>query len=172
MKTQIIISFVLFTLTFPRTNARSQLKDQTLIETTCRHTTNYQLCVDTIRADPKSAGEDVAGLGLIVIEAVKAKSKAALSAAKRLLRSRPELAEPLQECASMYRAVIEADYPEAKESIRGNPKFAENGMADAAVEANNCEWAFEGVAKSPLTAVNGAVRDLAVVARAIIRNLL
>ncbi|KAL6503326.1 hypothetical protein OROGR_025249 [Orobanche gracilis] len=167
MKNQIIISFVLLTLTFPHTNAI-----KTLIETTCKHTTKYQLCVDTIRADPKSAGADVAGLGLIVVEAVKAKSKVALYAAKKLLRSRPELAKPLQECIDVYKAVIEADYPEAVQSIRGNPKFAENGMADVAVEADDCEGAFEGMGKSPLTAVNSAVRDLAVVARAIIRNLL
>ncbi|KAL6526467.1 hypothetical protein OROGR_015557 [Orobanche gracilis] len=172
MKIQIIISFVLFTLTFPHTNARSQQEDQTLIETTCNHTTKYQLCLDTIRADPKSAGADLAGLGLIVIEAIKKKSKLALSATKRLLRRHPELAKPLQECADVYKAVIKADYPVAVQAIRGNPKFAENGIADVAVEAEYCEGAFKGVAKSPLTAENDAVKNLAVVARAIIRNLL
>ncbi|GFP97225.1 cell wall / vacuolar inhibitor of fructosidase 1 [Phtheirospermum japonicum] len=172
MKTSIIISFVLFALTIIHTNAKSQQNDQNLIETTCKHTPNYPLCIKTIRAEPTSAGADVAGLGFILVEAVKAKSKVALSAARRLSRTQPKLAKPLKECADVYKAVIEADVPEAEQSVRGNPKFAENGMADAAVEADVCEAAFKGVAKSPLTAANNAVRDLAVVARAIIRNLL
>ncbi|KAL3641876.1 hypothetical protein CASFOL_012691 [Castilleja foliolosa] len=172
MKTSIIISFLLLALTIFHTNAKSQQNDQTLIETTCKRTPNYPLCIKTIRAEPTSSNADVAGLGLILVQAVKTKSKMALSSARRLGKTQPKMAKPLKECADVYKAVIEADVPMAEQSIRGNPKFAENGMADAAVEADVCEAAFRGVAKSPLTAENNAVRDVAVVARAIIRNLL
>ncbi|KAK6146246.1 hypothetical protein DH2020_020115 [Rehmannia glutinosa] len=140
-------------------------KDENLIETTCKNTPHYQLCINTLRADKGSSGADVAGLGLIMVEAVKAKSKEALSAIKKLQKSQPKLATPLQQCRDMYKAVVSGDVPEAEQSIRGNPKFAENGMADAAVEADDCEAAFQGVAKSPLTAVNTAARELAEVAR-------
>lgn len=155
-------------------DAISQQKDQNLIETTCKNTPNYHLCMTTLRANRGSASADVAGLGLIMVGAVKAKSKEALSAINKLSKSgQPKLSQALHQCKEVYNAVLEGDVPEAEQAVRGNPKFAENGMADAAVEADTCEGAFEGVvAKSPLSGVNTAVRDLAVVARAIIRNLL
>ncbi|KAL7080832.1 hypothetical protein ACP275_14G002800 [Erythranthe tilingii] len=146
--------FLVITLSSVHAMAKSQQKDQNLIESTCKNTPIYQLCIATLRADPGSAAADVAGLALIMIEAVEAKSKEALSA----------------QCKEEYKAVLEGDVPVAKSAVRGNPKFAEGGMADAKVEADDCEDALGG--KSPLTKVNGDVADLAVVARAIIRNLL
>ncbi|KAL2459357.1 Cell wall/vacuolar inhibitor of fructosidase 1 [Forsythia ovata] len=149
-----------------------QEKDQNLIETTCKNTPNYQLCISTLRANPGSINTDVAGLGLIMVDAVKAKAKETRNAIEKLKGSRPELGNALNECTKGYNAILEADVPEAVEALtKGNPKFAENGMADSSVEAVLCEDRFKQVT-SPLTVLNNAVRDLSDVARAIIRNLL
>ncbi|CAI9776184.1 unnamed protein product [Fraxinus pennsylvanica] len=148
-----------------------QEKDQNLIKTTCRNTPNYQLCISTLRADPTSINEDVAGLGLIMVAAVKAKAKEAMEAIKKLKVSGPELRNALNDCSGRYKAILVGDVPEAEKALQGNPKFAENGMADSSIEAIACEQNFKKV-KSPLTGLNNAMRDLSDVARAIIRNLL
>ncbi|KAL2470250.1 Cell wall/vacuolar inhibitor of fructosidase 1 [Abeliophyllum distichum] len=149
-----------------------QDKYQNLIETTCKNTPNYQLCIYTLRAHPGSINTDVEGLGLVMVYAVKAMAKEARDAIKKLKGSRPELRNALNECTKGYNAILEADVPEAVEALtKGEPKFAENGMADSSVETVLCEDRFKH-GKSPLTRMNKAVRDLSDVARAIIRNLL
>lgn len=165
---KISISLIIFTIITTTTDQTYGISN--LIETTCKNTPNYRLCINTLMANQGGAATDVAELGLIMVGAVKAKSREALSAVKKLSRNRKVSVEALQRCKDAYEAVVDADVPEAEGSVRGNPKFAENGMADAAVEADNCDGAFGG--KSPLSGVNRAVRELAVVARAIIRNLL
>ncbi|GER38313.1 invertase inhibitor [Striga asiatica] len=178
MKTPIIILYLaLLSPAIVPATAKPPQNNQSLIESICKRTPNYRLCLTTIRADHTSAGSDVAGLGLILIRAVKSETNKALSAAARLVKTHPHLKAPLGKCADVYRAVIEADVPVAEQSIRGNPKFAENGMADVAVEADACERALgrataAAAPETPMTAANRAVRDLAVVARAVIRNLL
>ncbi|KAL2470246.1 Cell wall/vacuolar inhibitor of fructosidase 1 [Abeliophyllum distichum] len=149
-----------------------QEKDQNLIETTCKNTPNYQLCISTLRAHPGSINTDIEGLGLIMVYAVKAKAIETSNAIKKLKGSQPELRNALNDCSGRYNAILEADVPEAVEAlIKGDPKFAEDGMADASLEAVSCEKSFKQVI-SPLTVLNNAVRDLSDVARAIIRNLL
>ncbi|KAL2459358.1 Cell wall/vacuolar inhibitor of fructosidase 1 [Forsythia ovata] len=149
-----------------------QEKDQNLIETTCRNTPNYQLCISTLSANPGSINTDVTGLGLIMVDAVKTKAKETSNAIKKLKGSQPELRNALSDCAGRYNAILEADVPEAVEAlIKGDPKFAEDGMADSSLEAVVCEESFKQVT-SPLTVLNNAVRDLSDVARAIIRILL
>ncbi|XP_022883514.1 cell wall / vacuolar inhibitor of fructosidase 1-like [Olea europaea var. sylvestris] len=119
----------------------------------------------------KSINEDVAGLGLIMVAAVKAKAKETMKAITKLKVSRPELRIALNDCSDRYNAILVGDVPEAEQALRGNPKFAENGMADSSIEAVACEENFKKV-KSPLTGFNNKMRDLSDVARAIIRNLL
>lgn len=135
-----------------------------LIETTCKNTPNYQLCINTLRGSPESATADVAGLALIMVDAVKGKTEQALSTVNKSAQPK------LQRCTNYYNAVLKADVPMAEAALRkGDPKFAEQGMSDAATEADLCE---RTVAPSPLSAVNKDLRDLALVATAIIRNLL
>lgn len=146
-----------------------------LIETTCKSTPNYRLCATTLKANPGSnTAGDVADLGLIMVAAVKAKSREALSTIQKLIRRRqPKLSQALERCAEVYKAVVEGDVAVAEQVLRGNPKFAETAMAGVAVEADTCDGAFEGVVvRAPLSGINKAVHDLATVARAIIRNLL
>lgn len=158
MKAQ--ISLILLTVMILRTNA-----DQNLIETTCKRTPDYSLCTAILRANPGSAGADLPGLGLIVVDVIKQKSNEALSIINK--SRQPALGR----CSEVYKAVLQGDIPTATQSIRGNPKFAETAVADAGAEASICDGA--GGAKVPeLSNVNKYVIRVAAVARAIIRNLL
>ncbi|PIN17749.1 hypothetical protein CDL12_09594 [Handroanthus impetiginosus] len=150
-----------------------QLKDQALIESTCRNTANYQLCISTLLANPKSATADVAGLGLIIVDAVKAKTEEALSAIEEMKGLHPEQRYALERCTAAYKAVLIADIPESVAALtKGVPKFADFGMSDAAWEAEICEGSFERVAETPLSGVNKDLRELAEVAKGIIKILL
>ncbi|XP_051128887.1 cell wall / vacuolar inhibitor of fructosidase 1 [Andrographis paniculata] len=155
------------------TQLRLRVKDDDLIETTCRKTSNYRLCVSTLRADPCSATADVPGLGLIMVDAVRAKAETALSAISEQWLLHPEQRQALEHCTAAYEAVLKADVPEAVVGLRkGVPKFAEFGMSDAAWEAEICQGNFEKWMESPLSQVNQDLRELALVATAIIRELL
>lgn len=143
-----------------------------LIENTCKNTPNYQLCVSTLQSDPRSFDTDVYGLGLVLVDAVKAKATFTVDSIKKLKGSNPEFILPLIECSILYNAILKADIPEAIEALRkGVPKFAENGMIDAALEVQICENSFKQ-SNSPLTRMNKDVYDLSVVAKSIIRMLL
>ncbi|KAL0433905.1 UNVERIFIED_CONTAM: hypothetical protein Slati_2724800 [Sesamum latifolium] len=153
----------------------SQNKEPPLVVTTCKNTPHYRLCLAVLRRSPKSAKADVWELALIAVGAVKTEAERAVDAIKKLRKGGEgkKVAAALKQCAEAYDAVLEGDVNQAEEGLKlGDPKFADNGMADAAGEAESCEGAFAGVGKSPLRRVNSAVHDIAEVARAIVRNLL
>ena len=164
-------------LTLLQMHGITQIKEQTLIEAACSNTPNFDLCVATLRDFPLSATADVAGLGLILVDAVNSKAEAAMSAVEELRRRRdPGMREALDQCWISYKAVIAADVPEAVAALtKGVPKFAESGMSDAAWEAEICEGSFgntAAAAATPLSGVNKEVHDLAEVAVGVIRILL
>ncbi|KAL6502174.1 hypothetical protein OROHE_024767 [Orobanche hederae] len=172
MKFQVI---TLLTIILHMHGITQQLKGQTLlIETTCRNTSNYQLCISTLHASPSSSTADVAGLGLIMVEAVRVKAEEAFSTVDRLKKLYPDLTDVLEKCGNAYNAVLKTDVAEAVAGLtKGVPKFAEFGMADAAWEAEICEGSYEGEAvESPLSRVNKDLHELAEIAVGIIRNLL
>lgn len=143
-----------------------------LIENTCEHTPNYKLCLSTVMSDGRSSSADVAGLALIVVDAVKAKATSMVTTINKLKKSKPEYKQELEDCSTRYNAILKADVPEAIEGLKkGDPKFAEDGMNDAAIEAEFCENNFQ-TSKTPLSSENQTVYNLSVVARAIIRMLL
>lgn len=148
--------------------------DKRLIESTCKATPSYNLCISTLLSNPKSSSGDVRDLGIIMVGATKAKATRAIQHIKSLYTSHPELRRSLNECAQMYLAVVRADVPSAMQALDGGqPKFAEDGMADTAVETQACERSFSGRGqKSPLTQMNKDIENVANVARAIIRMLL
>ncbi|KAI3792257.1 hypothetical protein L2E82_06132 [Cichorium intybus] len=148
--------------------------DRKLIESTCKATPSYNLCLSTLLSNPKSSSGDVSDLGLIMVGATRVKATQAIQHIKSLYRSHPELRRSLNQCAQMYMAVVKADVPSAIQALDGGqPKFAEDGMADTAVEAQACERSFsDGGHKSPVTVMNKGVENIANVARAIIRMLL
>ncbi|KAE8076647.1 hypothetical protein FH972_015283 [Carpinus fangiana] len=144
-----------------------------LIVRICRQTPLHDLCISSLKSKPQSSGADVTGLALIMVDELKTKATETQNHINGLLHGNPRLKRPLRSCADKYRAVIEDDIPEAVEALqKGNPKFAEQGANDAAGEAGSCEDGFSGSGGSPLTEKNKAVRDIAAVAAAIVRNLL
>ena len=151
-----------------------QFSSADLVKQTCRQTPNYDLCVQTLRSDPRSSHADVAGLAMVMVDMIKAKSIATLHRISELLGTapHPKTKATLRRCAELYdNAVLKADIPSAMEALKtGNPKFAEQGANDAAKEADSCERAFGGA--SPITSFNRSVSDLSRVASAIIRLLL
>lgn len=149
------------------------LNSANLIEETCKQTPNHDLCIQYLQADPHSSDADVTGLALIMVNVIKSKANSALIKIHQLLQRNPEpdQKEALGTCGDRYKAIVEADVPQAIAALqKGDPKFAEDGANDAAIEATSCENSFSG--KSPLTDDNNSMHDAAAVTAAIVRILL
>ncbi|XP_027339316.1 cell wall / vacuolar inhibitor of fructosidase 1-like [Abrus precatorius] len=162
---------VVATISMPITHCRVLKPDDVkLIEDTCKQTPNPNLCVQLLKADPRSSGADIEGLALILVDVIKGKANEALNKINQLLKGKVEK-NALISCAGKYKAILEADVPQATEALKtGNPKFAEDAASDSAVEATSCEKGFSG--KSPLTNENNGMNDVANVTRAVVRLLL
>ena len=146
-----------------------QPNDLKLIEETCKRTPKPNLCLQLLKGDPRAPSADIAGLALILVDVIKAKANEAEKTIKQLLKQGGNK-KALSECAVDYKGILILDIPQATRAVRGDPKFADDAVSDCAVEADICENRFNG--KSPLTHVNNGMRDVANVARAIIRTLL
>ncbi|OIT35794.1 PREDICTED: cell wall / vacuolar inhibitor of fructosidase 1-like [Nicotiana attenuata] len=169
MKTLIYLVILLLTLTLKTSSSRNNL-----VETTCKNTPNYNLCLKTLLSDKRSASGDITTLALIVVDAIKAKANQAAKIISKLRQSNPPAAwkVPLKKCAFSYKVILTVSLPEAIEALtKGNPKFAEDGMVGCFGESQDCEENFKS-SFSPLTGLNTAVHELSAVGRAIIRNLL
>ncbi|XP_074383040.1 cell wall / vacuolar inhibitor of fructosidase 1-like [Apium graveolens] len=149
-------------------HVKAQHKTNNLISDTCKRTLNYALCVSTLRSNPSSSTADVAGLGFIVVETIKAKSTACIKSMNELSRSNPILKRRVSECLESYKNILNDFIPEAEQ---GPPKFAEDGMKGVAQVTEKCVKIFQGL-EAPLTTTNKLVHDLSLVAAAIIRTML
>ncbi|RVW71581.1 Cell wall / vacuolar inhibitor of fructosidase 1 [Vitis vinifera] len=92
-----------------------------LVDQTCKQTPNYDLCVKTLRADPRSSTADVTGLALVTVDAIKAKATATLDRINGLLGTTPDpkTKAALSHCGELYdNAVLKADIPSAIEALR------------------------------------------------------
>ncbi|KAK9948527.1 hypothetical protein M0R45_004098 [Rubus argutus] len=144
--------------------------DANLIDQTCRKTPNYKLCVSSLKSDPRSKSADVRGLALVMVNVVKTKATTTLKRINELLKKTPR-DDSLKDCHHMYLTILQADIVVANEAITlGDPKFAEESMNDAGIEATNCENNFKG--RTPLTHLNRDVTNVSGVAAAIVRILL
>lgn len=144
-----------------------QEKNLSLIETTCRHTQNYKLCIHTLLANRGSIHANETGLGLIMVDAVKAKAKETLYQVYKLKAFRPKMRAALNQCTIQYKLILEIDVPVAVDSLnKGVPQYARDNMADSSLQAVFCEGNFHG--ESPITQLTNEVRDLCIVARDVI----
>ncbi|KAK8487029.1 hypothetical protein V6N13_022830 [Hibiscus sabdariffa] len=146
-----------------------------LIETTCQRTPFYNLCVSTLRSDPRSSGADVAGLARIGADKLKAKATATLRQITALLKvtKDPNLTTALRECVDYYNAIVKYDIPEAVEAVvKGDPKFGVEGATDAANEADACGRGFKNQPRFPIYDSNKVVHDLSAVVASIVQLLL
>ncbi|KAJ9536343.1 hypothetical protein OSB04_un000479 [Centaurea solstitialis] len=168
------LTIVFLILVIQETILFSARADMQFIENICKSTPSYDLCIKTVLADPKSKDADLTDLALIVVNALKELGINDINYIKGLENDHPELKVPLDYCADVYNTVVTTDVPLAVTALtQGNPKFGEDGVADAAVEGQACEDTFGQYGHaSPMTDVNKNMEDLANVARAMIRMLL
>ncbi|KAG5560848.1 hypothetical protein RHGRI_004007 [Rhododendron griersonianum] len=141
-----------------------------LIADTCKKTDYPELCISTLRSDPLSKTADVEGLARIVLKVLLVKVNATLNRANDLSKESedPVVKECLNVCASQYDDAIYDEIPEAIENLS---KFAAD---EVIVGALTCEDTFNeepNVRKSPLTADNNMLIQLASVAYKIIASL-
>ncbi|KAF3456387.1 hypothetical protein FNV43_RR01037 [Rhamnella rubrinervis] len=173
--TFLIVHALLLSVSLPISQCRVVVQtDEHLIESTCRKTSSFGLCVSSLKSDPQSSKADVPGLGLIMVNVIKAKATKTLNHIRVLLKRGPGAVErrALISCVENYEAILKGDVPEAIEALtKGDYKFAEQGSNDAANEANTCEREFTA-GTSPLTALNNNVHDVSAIAAAITRTLL
>ncbi|WCJ23271.1 cell wall / vacuolar inhibitor of fructosidase 1 [Euphorbia peplus] len=154
------------------THSNTVQSNSNTISQTCKKTPYYDLCLKYLTADPRSSTSDVTGLALIMVDLLKGKTTRSVQFIKQISNQRPELEKPLKDCARKYDVILTANIPVALEALqKGDPKFAEGGMNDAAIEANSCENSFGGK-KSPLSGYNKLLHDTSLVASAIVRQLL
>jgi pectinesterase inhibitor-like protein len=164
--------FIAFTATVILASTLLPLCSCDLIDSACKGTPNYQLCVSTLRSNPKSHSADITGLSLIMVDAVKDKATSALQIISKLEKLHPQKKNAFRDCRFRYSVVQKYNVGEAVEALtKGDQKFAVDGMSDAAIEAQICEENFKP-SPSPMTKMNKAVQDLSLVAAAIIRLLL
>ncbi|VVA90754.1 unnamed protein product [Arabis nemorensis] len=142
-----------------------------MIDRTCKETPDFNLCVSLLNSDPRGSSADTSGLALILVDKIKVLAIKTLNEINGLHKIRPELKHALGECSRKYKTILQADVPEAIEALtKGVPKFAEDGVIDAGVEASACEEGFKG--KSPLTSLTKSMQKISSVTRAIVRMLL
>nr|XP_009788876.1 PREDICTED: pectinesterase inhibitor-like [Nicotiana sylvestris] len=96
MRTSIVIFFILLSF------ANHSFGD--LIEDVCKNSSDYKLCVNTLRANPKSAFADHKGLTRIMLQLSLAKAKNIQSQVIILLNqaTKPILKQSLQICRDNY----------------------------------------------------------------------
>ncbi|KAH7853453.1 hypothetical protein Vadar_002593 [Vaccinium darrowii] len=148
-----------------------------LIGITCKKTEFTDLCISTLRSDPRSAAADVKGLARIMFDAALAKVTATLGQTKDLLKktSDPDLREYLTVCAEQYERATE-DIFTAIQNV-GSDNFESRTYADAVYdEARSCEEIFTERSpprkrKSPFTVVNDVVKKLVMIASGIVKSL-
>ncbi|KAL1193089.1 Cell wall / vacuolar inhibitor of fructosidase 1 [Cardamine amara subsp. amara] len=147
------------------------VSEGSMIEQTCKETPDFNLCVSLLDSDSRSSSADISGLALILIDKIKGLTTKTLNEINGLYKKRPEMKRALDECSRRYKTILNADVPEAIEAIsKGVPKFGEDGVIDAGVEASACERGFKG--KSPLTSLTKSMQKISNVTRAIVRMLL
>ncbi|CAH2053495.1 unnamed protein product, partial [Thlaspi arvense] len=142
-----------------------------IIDKTCKQTPDYTLCVSLLRSDPRSSSADVVGLGLILVDKIKALGTETLGQINVAYKTKPMLKRALDECNGRYKTIVDVDVNTAIVAIKGNPKFAEGAIVDASVEASVCERGFPK-GQSPVTGLTQRMDKICDVTRAIVRMLL
>ncbi|KAK9292192.1 hypothetical protein L1049_020153 [Liquidambar formosana] len=178
LKPIFLLHFVLLFLIFPPLSQSSfqplAPKGSDLIDNTCKQTPYYDLCVSSLRSDPRSSSADVQGLALIITDMVLGNATDTLALIEDLLKQikDPSLEKALAYCAELYIPVVKYDLPQAIEALtKGHYKFANYSISEAGNQADTCEKNFTGSTVSPLTDQNSLVHDLSAVAASIANKL-
>ncbi|XP_070675858.1 cell wall / vacuolar inhibitor of fructosidase 1-like [Malus domestica] len=143
--------------------------DANLIAQTCNQTPYPDLCVSTLQSDPRSAKADVKGLGIIMVDAVRAKAREANLQVEELIDREPGNT-PATNCRLNYSDIFHLHIPDAVEAFpKDDYKSAELAMINVVTNADSCERGFSG--GSPFKDESQALHDVAYVAAAIAKVL-
>lgn len=116
--------------------------------------------------------KDANGLALISVDTIKSMSISTLQEIRKLLKTKPNLRLPLTKCSKNYEFILQQDITIANEALlKGNPKFAEHSLKNAAHLVQICEKGFKS-SSSPLSAKNNEVRDILEISLSVIKQLL
>ncbi|GFZ04496.1 hypothetical protein Acr_17g0000680 [Actinidia rufa] len=161
----LLFLLVLFTL-----NYHSQAD---LVADTCKKVDYPDLCLSTLRSNPRSKSADLKELARITFDAALAKSTNTLNQIMLLLKKTkdPIVKKYLTTCATLYGDAV--DYiPQAIRFV-GSDNFQAKLYGGVVIDnALDCEDAFTtgelGKRKSPLTASNNVMKELVVNALTIV----
>ncbi|KAJ4886782.1 hypothetical protein Rs2_26530 [Raphanus sativus] len=142
-----------------------------IVDKTCKQTPDYTLCLSLLRSNPSSASADTVGLGLILIDKIKALGTQTVGQINVAYKTKPMLKRQLDVCRLRYKTIADVDIHTAITAIKGNPEFAENAIVDAGNEASFCEEGFPK-GQSPLTGLTQKMNKICDVTKAIVRMLL
>ncbi|KAL6990119.1 hypothetical protein U1Q18_015867 [Sarracenia purpurea var. burkii] len=150
----------------------SQQKGDPLIQAICKRTSNFQLCLSTLKSDPQSSNADAKGLALISLQIVLTKTNETLVAIGVLFNRTNDrgLFEQLGTCIEDYNKAVTESLPAAISALKYNNYGAsKQGAEDTREDAQTCEQQFVG--GSPFASQNKEVQDLSVLASEIISTL-
>ncbi|KAK2982820.1 hypothetical protein RJ640_021310 [Escallonia rubra] len=135
----------------------------------------HDLCVSSLKSNPKSAGADVKGLARIILELFLDAAKDNRVQVKKLLRGAtdPAIQQCLDVCSDEYASAINVWIPLAFKYLELNSiPDAITEVSNASGDAETCEESFGELSRpSPLTANNNNVLHLGKIAEDIMSTL-
>lgn len=150
-----------------------------LIQQTCKKASagdknlNYNFCVSTLEASPKSRGAYLSGLVSIALDLTTAKATSIKSTTIPKLLKDPKVDKPaLQDCAELYADAID-DLQEATNAFKsGDYDTALTHLSASLNEPDTCETGFqERKAVSPLKKEDDDFTQLNIISLAFINQL-
>ncbi|XP_073137746.1 cell wall / vacuolar inhibitor of fructosidase 2-like [Henckelia pumila] len=154
-----IVVVLVVVLFFNQGNA-NMTKDMTLIESVCKKTHDFKLCVSTLISNPLSFNStDVKGLARIMIGILQAKTDGILATIDRMSKneSDPRIRDCLiDDCYPEYDKGAELLQQAIEDLESGSLRYAITDVLWAKDDAETCQECFEEPIKlkSPVTAIN------------------
>ncbi|XP_049387848.1 cell wall / vacuolar inhibitor of fructosidase 1-like [Solanum stenotomum] len=124
-----------------------------LIEDVCRTSSDFKVCIDALRADPKSSSADKKGLVHILLQQCLAKAKSIYNEIVSLLEQAKEhvLIQCLQVCKENYDSSIDDAETAIKDFDANDFPGAMSAVSDVVSAPDTCEETFnESVKISPI----------------------
>ncbi|KAI5336232.1 hypothetical protein L3X38_015499 [Prunus dulcis] len=153
----IIACLTLFVLSQSRGSVSTDL-----VQETCHKTTNYDLCVSSLKSDPRSSTADAKGLARIALDQTLTNSVDTQARIARLFNETSDeyIRKGLGTCKDEYDLGVGKITEATKNVILSRFVEARNDVADVADEVNTCEESFSRGGRwrqSPLTDRNNVI---------------
>ena len=134
-----------------------------LVQSVCRHTSNYTFCASTLAADPRTPSADSYALAFVAFEIAYKNASATRAAASALLRragADVSRRQSLERCGAEYDGAVAA-LEMAYNDLNSETFFELADLAgEASRRAGKCDAAFKGVKDRPLAGRNKALKAL------------